>query len=131
MPIDAEAAQSALGEMMAAGDCAGCAAALKILGKLLSNVRDHPLEPKYRKIKLSNKTIQAKLVPPANGAALRALEALSFARAEVDGAPCMVLRTPAHQDPNGYWTSFGEAMGEVCAQIATAQATLEEWAAQG
>uniref|UniRef100_A0A6S8D4U4 PUB domain-containing protein n=1 Tax=Aplanochytrium stocchinoi TaxID=215587 RepID=A0A6S8D4U4_9STRA len=55
-----------------------CVAALSTTKKVLENIKANPDDPRYRKIRLSNKTIQKKLIEPAGGEALNILRACGF-----------------------------------------------------
>jgi hypothetical protein len=70
-------------------------AAASVLQTLLRNLLDHPEDPRYRKIRLENKTIKEKIMESANGKCIDILSAVGFERiTDEEGQQCLVVPHP-------------------------------------
>ena len=71
------------------------AACLNTLQTLLKNLVEHPENPKFRKIRLENKTVREKVVEPCQGQAVVVLQAVGFEQVvDEEGQQCLVVPDP-------------------------------------
>lgn len=68
----------------------------KTMQTLLSNLLEHPENPKFRKIRLENKTIREKIVEAAGGTCIEILISVGFSQiTDEDGQNCLLVPDPS------------------------------------